>query len=53
MGPVASDFEIIFQALEQAGARYLTVGGVAVVLHGTPRFTADLDLVLDLSLIHI
>ena len=49
MGPVASDFEIIFQALEQAGARYLTVGGVAVVLHGTPRFTADLDLVLDLE----
>jgi hypothetical protein len=25
------------------------VGGVAVVLHGHPRFTADLDLVLDLT----
>lgn len=26
----------------------MIVGGVAVVLHGVPRFTADLDLVLDL-----
>ncbi len=27
----------------------MVVGGVAVVLHGHPRFTADLDLVLDLT----
>jgi len=27
----------------------LVVGGVAVVLHGYPRFTADLDLVLELT----
>ena len=44
---MASDFEAIFKALTDAQVRYLTVGGVAVVLHGTPRFTADLDLVLD------
>ena len=41
-----TDLEQIFSALEQSGARYLVVGGVAVVLHGHPRFTADLDLVL-------
>ena len=46
---MASDFETIFRALGNAGVRYLTVGGVAVVLHGSPRFTADLDLVLDLE----
>jgi len=46
---VASDFEIIFKALADAQVRYLTVGGVAVVLHGSPRFTADLDLVIDLE----
>jgi hypothetical protein len=40
-----SDFEVIFQALELAGVRFLVVGGVAVVLHGHARFTADLDLV--------
>lgn len=39
----------VFRALESAGSRYLVVGGVAVVLHGYPRFTADLDLVLALE----
>ncbi|HSN83716.1 MAG TPA: DUF6036 family nucleotidyltransferase [Polyangiales bacterium] len=39
----------IFRALDEADVRYLVVGGVAVVLHGHPRFTADLDLVLDLT----
>jgi predicted nucleotidyltransferase len=44
-----SDLERIFGALEDSGARYLVVGGVAVVLHGHPRFTADLDLMLALD----
>lgn len=39
--------ETIVAALEQAGVRYLIVGGLAVVAHGYVRFTADLDLVLD------
>ncbi|NNE19878.1 MAG: hypothetical protein HKN10_15510 [Myxococcales bacterium] len=39
----------IFRALDDAEVRYLVVGGVAVVLHGYPRFTADLDLVLELT----
>ena len=43
------DLERIFAALEASGARYLVVGGVAVVLHGHPRFTADLDLVVALD----
>jgi len=44
-----SDFDLIFTALAKGKVRYLVVGGVAVVLHGVPRFTADLDLVLDLT----
>jgi hypothetical protein len=44
-----SDLERIFAALEGSGARYLVVGGVAVVLHGHLRFTADLDLALALD----
>lgn len=44
-----SDLERIFAALEAAGARYLVVGGVAVVLHGHLRFTADLDLAVALD----
>lgn len=43
------DLDRIFAALGASGARYLVVGGVAVVLHGHPRFTADLDLVLALD----
>jgi hypothetical protein len=45
----AGDLERVFAALETSGARYLVVGGVAVVLHGHPRFTADLDLVIALD----
>ena len=45
----AGSLEAIFAALERAHVRYLVVGGVAVVLHGHPRFTADLDLVLALD----
>ena len=44
-----TDLERIFAALEASRARYLVVGGVAVVLHGHPRFTADLDLVISLD----
>jgi len=38
----------IFSALEKAKVRYLVVGGVAVVTHGYPRLTMDLDLVIQL-----
>ncbi len=46
---VESDFELVFAALQREDVRYLVVGGVAVVLHGHPRFTADLDLVVGLD----
>ena len=39
--------EAVVQALNETGARYLIVGGLAVVAHGHLRFTADIDLVLD------
>jgi len=41
--------EPVLVALHQEGVRYVIVGGVAVVLHGHPRMTADLDLAIDLS----
>jgi hypothetical protein len=40
----AHPIEDVLAALEAAGVRYLVVGGVAVVLHGHLRTTADLDL---------
>ncbi len=42
-------FEPLFKALNEAGVRYVVVGGVAVVLHGHLRLTADVDLVVDLD----
>ena len=40
-------FADTFKALDEAEVRYLVVGGVAVVLHGFVRATADLDLIVD------
>jgi len=42
-------FEPVMAALDSANVRFVVVGGVAVVLHGHPRMTADLDLVIDLA----
>lgn len=42
-------FETIARALDQAGVRYLIAGGLAVVAHGHVRFTADLDLIIDMD----
>ena len=39
----------LFRALDASGTRYVVVGGVATVLHGYARLTADLDLILDLE----
>lgn len=41
--------EPLFDALNRAGVRYVVVGGVATVLHGFARLTADVDLAVDLS----
>lgn len=43
----AMRIERIFRALEDAEARYVVVGGLAVVAHGFARLTGDIDLVID------
>jgi hypothetical protein len=42
-------FEDLFRRLDGDNVRYVVVGGLAVVLHGHPRMTADVDLVVDLE----
>ena len=42
-------YETVFRELHRARVRYLIVGAVAVNLHGVPRMTADLHLMLDLQ----
>jgi len=36
-------------AFDAAEIRYLLVGGIAVALHGAPRYTKDLDILLQVS----
>lgn len=44
-----SQFISLFRLLNDANVRYVVVGGVATLLHGYVRVTADLDLVVDLE----
>ena len=43
------DVEAILRALNDANARYLIVGGLAVIAHGYVRLTVDVDIVLSLQ----
>lgn len=42
-------YEQLFKSLHTHNIRYLIVGAVAVNLHGVPRMTADLDVMVDLG----
>ena len=42
-------YENVFRSLQKKNIRYAVAGGVALVLHGVVRFTADLDLIVDLE----
>ena len=46
---MVGDIERVLEALNRARVRYLVAGGVAVVLHGYLRTTADLDLIVQLE----
>jgi predicted nucleotidyltransferase len=41
--------EVVADVLNRRGARYLLVGGLAVVAHGYLRTTQDIDIILDLD----
>ncbi len=44
-----TDFLCVLKAFQDSGVRYVLVGGLAVLLHGIDRLTADIDLVVDLA----
>jgi len=44
-----SSLKSVFQVLNDAGVRYVVVGGVAVNAHGYQRLTQDLDLAIQLQ----
>jgi len=45
--PTLEDVRTICRALEESGARYVLIGGFAVILHGGERTTKDIDLLVD------
>jgi hypothetical protein len=44
-----TDFLSVLGEFERLRIRYVLVGGLAVMLHGVDRLTADIDLVVDLA----
>ena len=47
--PQVEDLIRICRALNEAGARYLLIGGFAVIAHGGARTTKDIDFLIDPS----
>ena len=45
--PDFDDIARIAAELNRLGAKYVVVGGFAVIRHGYPRFTSDIDLLID------
>jgi hypothetical protein len=48
--PLEEDLVLICRRLNELGARYLVCGGFAIIQSGYPRFTGDIDLLVDASL---
>ncbi|MGH8135055.1 MAG: nucleotidyltransferase domain-containing protein [Steroidobacteraceae bacterium] len=44
-----TNIQALFAMLEARQLRYVVVGGLALVLHGVDRLTADVDLAVDLA----
>lgn len=47
--PELEDLVRLCRSLNEAGARYVLIGGFAVILHGSVRGTKDIDLLIDPS----
>ena len=43
------NYGLLFSKLQEYEVRYVVCGGLAVNLHGIPRMTADVDIILDLT----
>jgi hypothetical protein len=39
----------VFASFQKHGVRYIVIGGIAAVLHGVPRATFDLDILIEAS----
>ncbi len=51
--PSMTDYQSLLRRFNNEGLQYLIVGGVAVNLHGYPRFTNDIDILLALDHVNL
>ena len=42
-------YKAVFASFDSHDVRYVVIGGVAAILHGVPRMTFDLDILIDPS----
>ena len=42
-----NQYRDVFRCLKKHDVRYVVIGGIAAVLHGVPRVTFDLDLLIE------
>jgi len=42
-------YEDFFRKLNEVGVKYIIVGGLAAIIHGSPRYTHDIDLVIKMD----
>lgn len=47
--PLLGDLVALCRDLNDAGAAYVVIGGMAVIQAGFPRATGDIDLLIDIS----
>lgn len=47
--PETTDIRRLAQALQEHGVEYAIIGGIAMALHGFPRATKDIDLLLPVN----
>ena len=50
---LSPDVQELLRLLQRHRVRYLIVGGEAVILHGYPRLTGDIDLFFDATVINV
>jgi predicted nucleotidyltransferase len=43
------DFRDLLAAFDESGVRFVVIGGYAVIFHGRPRATTDLDLLVSID----
>jgi len=47
---ILEEHRVIYKSLNRNRVKYLVIGGVAVLAHGIPRFTLDLDVLIEPTL---